>query len=133
MAFNKVMLTGRFTKDIELKTTAGDKSVLNATIACNRDFNNEVDFIDIVAWQQTAEFISKYFSKGSEILIEGRLQVRNYEDGNGNKRNITEVVVEKVHFVDKKADNDANIIPENTKNLDVPPADDDELDDDLPF
>lgn len=135
MALNKVVIIGRFTRDIELKQTQNGKSVMSASIACNRDYTSgdhpEADFIDIVAWEKTAEFLSKYFAKGSEVCIEGRLQTRNWEDKDGNKRKSVEIVVEKAHFVGKKSDNQANI-PENTKNLDVPPDDDDD-DGDLPF
>lgn len=99
---NKVILTGRLTKDVEVKTTNTGKAVAQFTVASNRitkdaSGNYEADFIPCVAWQKNAEFISKYFAKGSPILVEGRMQVRSY-DKNGEKRYVTEVIVDRCEF-----------------------------------
>lgn len=104
---NKVELIGNITKDLELRyTQSTNKAVLNFTIAVNKRVNgeNSADFINCVAWSTTAEFISKYFKKGQSIAVVGRLQNKSYEDSNGQKRNITEVVVEETFFVGTKAD-----------------------------
>jgi single-strand DNA-binding protein len=98
---------GRLAAQPELRTTTNGVSVCSFTIACNRNFarNGEeaqTDWIDCVAWRQTAEFISKYFNKGSMIAIVGSLQTRTYEDKNGNKRKATEVVVNNAYFAESK-------------------------------
>lgn len=100
---NHVALKGRLTKDIELRQTNGGDSVCSFNLAVDRRFKNrdgerKADFITCQAWKQTAEFISKYFSKGQEMIVEGNLQVRDWEDKDGNKRVSTEVVVENVEF-----------------------------------
>jgi single-strand DNA-binding protein len=103
---NKVILGGRLTADPELKTTQSGISVLSFSIAINRkvgkDKDPQTDFITCQAWRQTAEFISRYFKKGSCICIAGSLQVRKWEDNNGQKRYATEVVVDEAMFVDSK-------------------------------
>ncbi|MBR4878782.1 MAG: single-stranded DNA-binding protein [Clostridia bacterium] len=100
---NKVILMGRITTDPELKHTPSNTAVCAFTLAVNRRFNrNETDFIDIVAWRQQAEFVSKYFTKGQQMVVCGALQTRNWEDKNGNKRKSVEVVVDEVHFADSK-------------------------------
>lgn len=101
---NKVHLIGRNTKDIELKRTQNGKFFCNFTVACDRRFKNadgnrETDFINCVAWNQTAEFIAKYFRKGSRIAVVGSIQVRTSEE-NGAKRYFTEVIVEEAEFVE---------------------------------
>ena len=84
---NKVILMGRITTDPELKHTPSNVAVCSFSLAVNRRFNrNETDFIDIVAWRQQAEFISKYFTKGQQMVVCGALQTRTWEDKNGNKR-----------------------------------------------
>jgi single-strand DNA-binding protein len=98
---------GRLAAQPELRTTTNGVSVCSFTIACNRNFarNGEeaqTDWIDCVAWRQTAEFISKYFNKGSMIAIVGSIQTRTYEDKNGNKRKATEVVVNNAYFAESK-------------------------------
>ena len=99
MAFNKVILMGNLTADPELKQTPSGASVCTFSIAVNRKIQKEeVDYISIVAWRQTAEFVSKYFKKGKAILVCGQLQTRSYQDKNGNKRTVTEVVAEEVSF-----------------------------------
>lgn len=104
---NKAILTGRLTKDPEHRTTPNGVSVTTFTVAVNRrykdeDGNYQADFINCIAWRSTADFISKYFQKGSGIGIVGSIQSRSYEDKNGNRRYITEVVAEEVEFVGSK-------------------------------
>ena len=103
---NNVTLMGRLVADPELRTTPTGKSVATFRIAVDRSFskngNKEADFITIVAWNSTADFVSKYFSKGSMIAIQGRIQTRNYEDNNGNKRTAFEVVATEVSFCGSK-------------------------------
>lgn len=100
MAFNKTILMGNLTAAPELKQTPSGASVCSFSIAVNRKAakNGEVDFINIVAWRQTAEFVAKYFTKGKTILVCGQLQTRSYTDKQGNKRTVTEVVAEEVSF-----------------------------------
>ena len=104
--FNLVVLTGRLTADVELKTTPNGVSVCSFTIAVERRFKQgeerQADFINIVAWRQTAEFVAKYFSKGSMIGIEGSIQTRRYQDKDGNNRTTFEVVANNVQFVESK-------------------------------
>ena len=105
--FNIVVLTGRLTADPELKKTQNGNSVTSFAIAVNRRFNRsaeeqQTDFINIVVWGQSAEFVSKYFKKGSMIGIEGRIQTRKYTDKNGNNRTAFEVVANNVQFVESK-------------------------------
>lgn len=103
---NKVVLGGRLTSDVELKQTPQGIAVCQFSIAINRKGKEAgTDFINCVAWRNTAEFISKYFKKGSSICVTGSIQVRSWED-NGNKRYATEVLVEEAMFVDSKADNE---------------------------
>ena len=104
---NNVVIMGRLTKDAELKTTANGISVTSFTIAVDRKFNKQgeekqADFIDIIAWRGTAEFISKYFRKGSMIAVQGSIQTRMYEDKNGNKRKAVEIVADEVSFCGDK-------------------------------
>lgn len=103
MAFNKVILVGNLTADPELKQTQSGTSVCSFTIAVNRkyskDGNNEVDFINVVAWSKQAEFVSRYFKKGKPILVCGQLQTRTWTDNQNNKRYATEVIADEVSFV----------------------------------
>ena len=107
---NNVNLIGRLTKAPELKQTASNTSVLTGTLAVNRTFKNqngerEADFINIVAWRQTAEIIAQYCGKGSQIGITGHIQTRNYENQQGQRVYVTEVVAEHVDLLDGKNDN----------------------------
>ncbi len=106
--FNLVVLTGRLTADPELKTTQSGISVTSFSIAVNRRYRSgeepQTDFINIVAWRQSAEFVAKYFKKGSMIGIEGSIQTRKYTDKNGNNRTAFEVVANNVQFVESKRD-----------------------------
>lgn len=105
---NKVILGGRLTADPELKQTTSGITVCSFSIAVNRkmakDKEREADFINCTAWRSTAEFISKYFKKGSSICVVGSIQTRSWEDNEGQKRYATEVVVEEAMFVDSKAE-----------------------------
>ena len=104
--FNLVVLTGRLTADPVLKTTPSGTSVTTFSIAVDRRYKQgeekQTDFINIVAWRQTAEFVSKYFSKGSMIGIEGAIQTRRYQDKDGNNRTVFEVIANNVQFVESK-------------------------------
>ena len=105
--FNKVILGGRIAREPELKQTPNGVQVATFSIAVNRKVSSgepKADFINCVAWRNTAEFICKYFPKGSVICIVGNLQTRTWEDNNGNKRFATEVIVEEASFVDSKSD-----------------------------
>lgn len=106
-SFNKVILIGNLTADPELKQTNTGLSVCNFSLAINRrtktDGGQNVDFINVVAWRQTAEFVAKYFKKGRPLLVCGQLQTRNWTDAQGNKRYSTEVVADEVTFVENKS------------------------------
>ena len=104
---NKVVIMGRFTKDPELRRTGSGTAVTSFSLACDRDFKSqsgdkETDFIEVIAWKNTAEFVSKYFSKGRMAVVEGRLQIRDWTDKAGNKRTTAEVVADNVYFADSK-------------------------------
>lgn len=127
--YNRVILGGRMTGDPELKKTASGTSATTFTVAVNRrkpkDSNEDpvADFINCVAWKERAELITKYFRKGSAILIDGQIQTRTWTDQNDQKRYATEVLVDNVHFVDSKADAQQGT-PEAAQNppVDVPQA-----------
>jgi len=125
---NKTILMGRLTRDVELKRTQSETAVANFTLAVNRKFakDGEADFISIVAWGKTAEFCNNYFEKGRQVAISGRIQTRNYENKEGQKVYVTEVVAEDVYFADSKKDNGSA----NTKPAEINPGDED---DELPF
>ncbi|MCQ2478138.1 MAG: single-stranded DNA-binding protein [Clostridia bacterium] len=113
--FNFVVLTGRLTADPELKTTPNGISVTSFSIAVSRRYRSgeepQTDFINVVAWRQNAEFITKYFKKGNMIGIEGSIQTRRYTDKNGNNRTAFEVVVNNAQFVESKRDSNAVSAP----------------------
>lgn len=107
---NNAVLVGRVTKDIELKQTQADKSVTQFVLAVNRQFKNangerEADFINIVAWGKTAELLAQYAHKGSQIGVVGRIQTRNYENQQGQRVYVTEVVAESMTLLDSKGNN----------------------------
>ena len=103
--FNKVILGSRLTADAELKQTPSAVSVTSFSIAVNRKGKEaQTDFIDVVAWRQTAEFVCKYFQKGSPIVVEGSIQTRSYDAQDGSKRYVTEVLVDNAEFVTPKSD-----------------------------
>ena len=103
---NHITTMGRLTRDPELKTTPAGVSVASFSIAVERDFaeggEKKTDFIDVVAWRQTAEFVSKYFTKGSMAVVSGRLQIRDWTDREGNKRRSAEVVADNIYFGESK-------------------------------
>ena len=106
---NKIVLIGNLTHDPETRSTPNGVTVCSFTIAVNRRFasqggEKQTDFINVVAWRQTAEFVSRYFHKGSMIAVRGSIQQRNYEDKNGNKRTAFEIVAEEVSFCGSKAE-----------------------------
>ena len=106
---NHIVLMGRLTRDPELRRTGSGIAVASFTLAVDRDFasqggEKETDFVDIVAWRSTAEFVSKYFTKGRMAVVSGRLQIRNWQDKEGNKRRSAEVVADNVYFGDSKRD-----------------------------
>lgn len=107
MAFNKCILVGNLVNDPELKATTNGVNVTRFRIAVGRRFakNGETDFIDIVAWRNTAEFVCKHFTKGKPILVSGALQNRTWTDTEGNKHWATEIVADEVSFVGSKGDN----------------------------
>lgn len=138
---NNVVLMGRLTADPELKTTPNGTSVTSFSVAVERSYapkgqERETDFINIVAWRHTAEFICRYFSKGSMIAIEGSIQTRKYQDKNGNNRVSVEVVANQVSFCGSKNEGANTRQQEPSNPLDVDTDDDFEDlpdDDDLPF
>lgn len=107
---NKVILQGRLVADPELRHTGGGVAWASFRLAVDRDFKNKetgersADFLSIVAWRQTAVFVEKYLSKGRMVIVEGKLQSRTYDDQEGNRRYITEVVADNVYFADSKRD-----------------------------
>ena len=109
---NHITIMGRLVADPELRTTPGGVTVATVRLAVDRDFKNkqtgerETDFINVVAWRQTAEFVSRYFAKGRMAVVEGRLQIRPYTDRDGNKRTAAEVVAENFYFGDSRRDGD---------------------------
>ena len=108
---NHITIMGRLTRDPELRYTQSQTPVASFTLAVDRDFGNrdggekQTDFIDCVAWRQTAEFVSKYFTKGRMAVVSGRLQIRDWTDREGGKRRSAEVVVDNVYFGDSRRDN----------------------------
>ena len=110
---NRIILMGRLTRDPELRHTQAGTPVASFSLAVDRDFKDKAtgekgtDFIDIVAWRQTAEFVSRYFAKGRMAVVEGRLQLRDWTDKDGNKRRTAEVLAEHVYFGDSRRDTEA--------------------------
>ena len=107
---NHITIMGRLTRDPELRRTGSGIAVASFTVAVDRDFasresgERETDFIDCVAWRQTGEFVSKYFTKGRMAVVSGRLQIRSWTDKDGNKRRTAEVVADNVYFGDSRRD-----------------------------
>ncbi|MDE7425358.1 MAG: single-stranded DNA-binding protein [Lachnospiraceae bacterium] len=127
---NNVCLVGRFTQNPELKKTQSDKSVVSFCLAVQRNGGADkvTDFLDCVAWNKTAEFITKYFSKGNLISLIGSVQTRNYVDKENKKRKAVEILVESVHFVESKKQNVDETPVNNSEFLDI-----DNSEEDLPF
>lgn len=144
-SFNKVILIGNLTADPELKQTSNGISVTSFSIAVERryagkDQEKQADFINIVAWRNTAEFITKYFQKGKPILIVGSIQNRFWVDQDGQKRYATEVVADEAQFVEKKSENEPKQTPSESANASNSPYSSQAVqfeemtdDDDLPF
>lgn len=110
---NKIFIMGRLTRDPELRRTQNGTAVAGFALAVDRDYKNadgtkETDFIEVVAWRSSAEFVSKYFTKGRMAIVEGRLQIRDWTDKNGNKRRNAEVVADNVYFGDSKKEGDSS-------------------------
>ena len=106
---NKIFIMGRLTRDPELRRTQSGTAVTSFSLAVDRDFKSqsgekETDFIDVVAWRSTAEFVAKYFTKGRMAVVEGRLQIRDWKDKDGNNRRSAEVVADNIYFGDSKRD-----------------------------
>lgn len=104
---NKIIIMGRLTRDPEMRHTQTGTSVASLTLACDRDFKpqngeKETDFVDVVVWGKTAEFAANYFTKGRMAIVDGRLQVRDWQDKYGNKRKTAEVVADRMYFGDSK-------------------------------
>ena len=142
---NKVVLAGRMTADPELKQTPSGVSVLSFTIAVNRSYvsknsdqgERQADFINVVAWRNTAEFISKYFRKGSAICVSGSIQTRSWQDQQGQRRYATEIVADEAMFVDSRSESgssDGYQTPSFSSAGSVTPSfEEHNTDDDLPF
>ena len=117
---NHITIMGRLTREPELRRTGTGTAVASFTVAVDRDFSGrdggerETDFIDCVAWRQTGEFVSKYFTKGSMIVVSGRLQIRNWTDKEGNKRRSAEVVADNCYFGESKRNSEGNAYGGNT-------------------
>lgn len=148
---NHIDIMGRLTKDPELRYTQNSIPVCSFTIACERDFSGkdsaekDVDFIDVVAWRHTAEFVTKYFTKGRMAVVSGQLQTRTWTDNEGKKRKITEIKAENVYFGDSKKESSPGGYQSNPTNY-APPQENNtysnyslsdmnygEDDEDLPF
>ena len=113
---NKIIIMGRLTRDPELRRTQSGTAVTSFSLAVDRDFKSqsgekETDFIDIVAWRGTAEFVSKYFTKGRMAVVEGRLQIRDWTDRDGGKRRSAEVIADNVDFGDSKREGGSDYSP----------------------
>jgi single-strand binding protein len=135
---NRVNLMGRLVADPDLRQTPNGVSVTSFRIAVDRDYSKDgkqqTDFIDIVAWRQTADFVARYFAKGRMIAVDGAIQTRNYKDKQGNKRTAVEVVADSVYFADSKPNTNIDIradidVPDGAADFSEMTADSD----DLPF
>jgi single-strand DNA-binding protein len=131
---NNVVIMGRLTRDPELRRTQSGTAVTSFTMAVDRDFKSqsgekETDFIDVVAWRNTGEFAAKYLANGRMAAVEGRIQVRNWQDKDGNRRKSVEVVADNVYFADSKRDSK----PQESRTVDDQEFDEIEDDGDFPF
>ena len=123
---NKVFIMGRLARDPELRRTQNGTAVASFTLAVDRDYkgasgDRETDWIDCVAWRQTGEFVSRYFTKGRMAVVEGKLQIRDWTDKDGNKRRNTEVLVENIYFGDSKNTKPGEPATERSPNVAPPP------------
>ena len=141
---NCCVFTGRLVKEPDFRTTPSGVSVVSFRIAVERSFvkqgeDRQADFIDIVAWRQTAEFVARWFRKGSMIAVQGSIQTRNYEDKQGNKRTAVEVVADNVSFCGSKAEQGSTapafppVVAAQTPSANINMSVEDDDDDDLPF
>lgn len=138
---NHITIMGRLTRDPELRRTASGVAVASFTVAVDRDFTEkgkekETDFIECVAWRQTGEFVSKHFTKGKMIVVSGRLQIRKWNDKDGNKRSTAEVVADNVYFGEGRTSENSTAVPNSYAKPQAPASDYGLLDDDdaqLPF
>lgn len=136
MSLNRITIMGRLTRDPELRRTQSGTPVTSFTMAVDRDFKNqssekETDFIDVVAWRNTAEFAAKYFTKGRMAIASGRLQIRDWQDNNGNKRRSAEVIADSIYFGDSKPQDAQPAV--HAVNVDASDFDEIEDDPDFPF
>ena len=112
---NRIVIMGRLTRDPELRRTQNGTAVTSFSVAVDRDFKSResgekaTDFIDVVAWRQTAEFVCQYFTKGRMAVVEGRLQIRDWKDKDGNNRRSAEVVADNIYFGDSKRDSAGDV------------------------
>ena len=132
MALNHITIMGRLTKNPELRRTPAGVAVTSFTLAVDRDFKEksgekETDFIECVAWRNTAEFVEKYFSKGRVAVVSGRLQMRKWTDKDGNKRTSAEIVADNVYFGDSKNSNNSGEAEAPANNFPVLDFGDDQL------
>ena len=124
---NKIFIMGRLTRDPELRRTQSGTPVTSFSLAVDRDYKSqsgekETDFIDVVAWRATAEFVAKYFAKGRMAVVEGRLQIRDWQDKDGNKRRSAEVVADNVYFGDSRPAGSGNSFNEGNYSAPSAPA-----------
>lgn len=136
MSLNRITIMGRLTRDPELRRTQSGAPVTSFTMAVDRDFKSqsgdkETDFIDVVAWRNTAEFAAKYFTKGRMAIASGRLQIRDWQDNNGNKRRSAEVIADSIYFGDSKPQDAQPAV--HAVNVDASDFDEIEDDPDFPF
>ena len=128
MSLNIIVLQGRLVRDPEMRTTQSGVAVASFTLAVDRDFGGrdggekQTDFIDCTAWRHTAEFVSKYFSKGRMAVVSGRLQIDNYTDNDGNKRKSAKVVADNIYFGDSKKDGATGSQSDETASLTPAPS-----------
>ena len=123
---NHITIMGRLTRDPEMRTTQSGVAVASFTLAVDRDFGGrdgaekQTDFIDCTAWRHTAEFVSKYFSKGRMAVVSGRLQIDNYTDNDGNKRRSAKVIADNIYFGDSKKEDDGGSASAPTQGFGAP-------------
>ena len=133
---NQICVMGRMTRDPELRRTGSGIAVASFTLACDRDFaekgkDKEVDFVDVAAWRSTAEFVSKYFTKGRMAVVSGRLQIRHWTGKDGGKRKTAEIVAEHVYFADSKKDGTSQPMTSGAQHAEFAVLEED--DSELPF
>lgn len=137
MSLNRVCVMGRLTRDPELRRTNSGTAVTSFSLAVERDFKDKntgeraTDFLDVIAWRNTAEFVERYLEKGRQVVVEGRLQSRNWEDRDGHKRKAVEIVADSVYFADsKRSEGNGQVVSYNPPAQEFSEIEDD---DELPF